>query len=148
MSARSITIVLALGMSSPDSMIVVHTRTSAAPSAKAIMTFSSAPFRHLAVPDDEPDAREHPPELLGLRLDRLHPVVDVEDLPAPIELAQDRVADEARRRLGDSRLDRQAVLGWCLDDGQVADPGEREVERPRDRRCGQGQDVHLALAAA
>ena len=37
------TIVLAFGMSSPDSMIVVHTRTSAAPSAKAIITFSSAP---------------------------------------------------------------------------------------------------------
>jgi hypothetical protein len=36
-------IVLAFGMSRPDSMIVVHTSTSAAPSAKAIMTFSSAP---------------------------------------------------------------------------------------------------------
>ena len=37
------TMVLALGMSSPDSMMVVQTRTSAAPSAKAIITFSSAP---------------------------------------------------------------------------------------------------------
>ena len=36
-------IVLAFGMSRPDSMIVVQTRTSAAPSAKAIITFSSAP---------------------------------------------------------------------------------------------------------
>ena len=43
MSARSMTIVLALGMSSPDSMIVVHTSTSAAPFANAIITFSSAP---------------------------------------------------------------------------------------------------------
>jgi len=37
------TMVLAFGMSSPDSMIVVETRTSAAPSAKVIITFSSAP---------------------------------------------------------------------------------------------------------
>ncbi len=37
------TIVFAFGMSSPDSMIVVQTRTSAAPSAKVIITFSSAP---------------------------------------------------------------------------------------------------------
>ena len=27
---------------------------------------------------------------------------------------------------------------------QVADAGERQVERPRDRRRRQGQDVHLA----
>ena len=138
------TIVLAFGMSSPDSMIVVHTRTSAAPSAKAIITFSSAPSGHLAVADDEADARQHPAQLVGLGLDRLDPVVDVEDLPAAVELAQDRVADEPGRRLGDARLDRQPILGRRLDDAQVADPGEGQVERPRDRRRRQGQHVDLA----
>ena len=99
---------------------------------------------HLAVADDEADAGQHRAELLGLRLDRLDPVVDVEDLAAPIELAEDRVADETRGRLGDPRLDRQPVLGRRLDDGQVADPGQGQVERPRDRRGRQRQDVDLA----
>ena len=71
---------------------------------------------HLAVADDEPRVRQQPPELLGLGLDRLDPVVDVEDLAAAVELAQDRVADEPGRRLGDPRLDRQPVLGRRLDD--------------------------------
>ena len=100
---------------------------------------------HLAVADHEPDAGQHPAQLLGLGLDGLDPVVDVEDLPAAVELAQDRVADEPGRRLGDAGLDRQPVLGRRLDDRQVADPGEGQVERPRDRRGRQGQDVHLAL---
>ena len=99
---------------------------------------------HLAVPDDEPGVGQQPAELLGLRLDRLDPVVDVEDLAAAVELAQDRVADEPGRRLGDAGLDRQPVLRRRLDDAQVADPGERQVERPRDRRRRQRQDVHLA----
>ena len=131
-------IVLAFGMSSPDSMIVVQTRTSAAPSAKAIITFSSAPSGHLAVADDEPRVGQHPAELLGLRLDRLDAVVDVEDLAAAVELAQDRVADEAGGRLGDAGLDRQPVLRRRLDDAQVADAGQRQVERPRDRASPTG----------
>ena len=109
-------IVLAFGMSRPDSMIVVQTRTSASPPAKASITFSSCALGHLAVADDDPRAGQHPPELLGLGLDRLDPVVDEEDLAAAVELAQDRVADEPGRRLGDARLDRQPVLRRRLDD--------------------------------
>ena len=40
-SARSTIRVLTLGMSSPDSIMVVHTRTSLLPSAKSAMTLSS-----------------------------------------------------------------------------------------------------------
>ena len=110
------TIVLAFGMSSPDSMIVVQTRTSAAPSANVEHHLLERALGHLAVADDEPGARQQPAQLLGLRLDRLDPVVDVEDLAAAVELAQDRVADEPGRRLGDPGLDRQPVLGRRLDD--------------------------------
>jgi hypothetical protein len=99
---------------------------------------------HLAVTHHEPDARQHLAELLGLGLDRLDPVVDIEDLSATIELAQDRVADEPGRRLRDPGLDRQAVLGRRLDHRHVADPGEGQVERPRDRRRRQGDHVDLA----
>ena len=115
------TIVFAFGMSSPDSMIVVQTRTSASPAGEREHHLLERALRHLAVADDEPGAGQHPAELLGLGLDRLDPVVDVEDLAAPVELAQDRVADEPGRRLGDPGLDRQAVLGRRLDDAQVAD---------------------------
>ena len=137
-------IVFAFGMSRPDSMIVVQTRTSASPPAKASITFSRAPSVIWPWPDDDPRAGQQPPQLVGLGLDRLDPVVDEEDLAAAVELAQDRVADEAGRGLGDARLDRQAVLRRRLDDRQVADPDEGQVERPRDRRRREGQDVHLA----
>ena len=97
-------------------MIVVQTRTSASPSAKASITFSSAPSGIWPWPTTKRASGQHPPELLGLRLDRLDPVVDVEHLAAAVELAQDRVADEARGRLGDPRLDRQPILRRRLDD--------------------------------
>ena len=93
---------------------------------------------------DEPDARQHPPQLLGLGLDRLDAIVDEEHLAAPIELAQDRVADEPGRRLSDPGLDRQAILRRRLDHAHVADAGERQVERARDRRGAQRQHVDLA----
>ena len=115
-------------------MIVVHTRTSASPSANVSITFSSAPSPICPWPDDDPRPGQQPPQLLGLGLDRLDPVVDVEHLAAAVELAQDRVAHEAGRRLRDPGLDRQPVLGRRLDDAQVPDPGQREVERARDRR--------------
>ena len=87
-------------------------------------------------------------ELLGLGLDGLDPVVDEEDLAAAVDLAQDGVADQARRRLRDARLDRQAVLRRRLDDAHVADADERHVERSRDGRRRQGQHVDLGAAAA
>ena len=124
-------------------MIVVQTRTSAAPSENAIITFSSAPSAIWPCPTTIRAPGSICAELLGLGLDRLDPVVDVEHLPAAVELAQDRVADEPGRRLGDPGLDRQAVLGRRLDHAQVADPGEGEVERPRDRRGRQREDVDL-----
>ena len=59
--------------------------------------------------DDDPCARQQPAQLLGLRLDRLDPVVDVEDLAAPVELAGDRVLHQARGRLGDPEIGRAHV---------------------------------------
>ena len=99
---------------------------------------------HLPVTDHEARVGQHPAELLGLRLDRLDPVVHVEHLAAAIELAQDRVPDEPGGRLGDARLDGQAVLGRRLDERQVAHSRERQVERARDRRRRQRHDVDLA----
>ena len=97
-------------------MIVVQTRTSAVAVGEREHHLLELALAHLPVADDEPRVRQQPPQLLGLRLDRLDAVVDVEHLPAAVELAQDRVADEPGRRLGDPRLDRQPVLRRRLDD--------------------------------
>ena len=124
-------------------MIVVHTSTSNSPRAKASMTRSSCAFAHLAVGDDDARLGQQLAQLLGLRLDRLDAVVDEEDLPAAVELAQDRVAHEARGRLRDARLDGQPVLRRRLDDAHVAHAGEGQVERPRNGRGRQRQHVDL-----
>ena len=100
-------------------------------------------LRHLTVPDHDPDAGQHRAQLLRLGLDRLDPVVHVEDLAAAVELAQDRVLDQAGRGFRHPRLDRQPVLRRRLDDAHVANAGERQVERARDGRGRQGEHVNL-----
>ena len=64
----------------------------------------------------DPNARQQRPKLIGLRLNRLDSIVDEEDLSAAVELAQDRVTDEAGGRFRDSRLDRQSVFRRRLDE--------------------------------
>ena len=78
-------------------MIVVQTRTSASPAANLSITLSSWPSAIWPWPTTRRASGQQLAQLLGLGLDRLDPVVDVEHLPAAIELAQDRVAHEARR---------------------------------------------------
>ena len=99
---------------------------------------------HLAVADDDPGLGQQRAQLVRLRLDRLDPVVDEEDLAAAVQLAQDRLPDEAGRRLGDVGLDRQPIFRRRLDRRHVADADERHVQRARDRRRRQRQDVDLA----
>ena len=102
------------------------------------------PLGHLPVTDGDARRRHEPPNPLGCRLDRLDAVVDVEDLPAAIELAADRVPHQALVVLRDACLDRQARLGRRLDDAEVANADQREVERPGNGRGGQRQHVDLA----
>ena len=103
-------------------------------------------LRHLAVRDG--DARR-PGSSSSSRLldaaDRLDPVVHEEDLSAARDLRLDRLADDLVPRRHDLRLDREAVPGRRLDDRQVAEPGEREVQRARDRRGRHGQHVDRGL---
>ena len=99
---------------------------------------------HLAMADGDARGGHQAAHALGGRLDRLDPVVDVEDLAAAVQLAADGVAHEAVVVLGDAGLDRQARLGRRLDDRQVADADQGEVQRARDRRGGERQHVDLA----
>ena len=102
------------------------------------------PLRHLAVADRDARPGDQASHALGGSLDRLDPVVDVEDLPAAVELAADRVADQPVVVLGDPGLDRQARLRRGLDDREVTDADQREVKGARDRCCGERQDIDLA----
>ena len=83
-------------------------------------------------------------DALGGRLDRLDPVVDVEDLAAAVQLAADGVAHQPVVVLRDAGLDRESRLGRGLDHGQVTDADQGEVQGARDRRGRQCEDVDLA----
>ena len=108
------------------------------------MTFSSTPSGIWPWPTTIRTSGSIERSCSRLGLDRLDPVVDVEDLAAAVELAQDRVPDEAGGGLRDPRLDGQPVLGRGLDDAEVADPGEGEVERAGDRGGREGEHVDRA----
>lgn len=80
-------IVLQLGMSKPDSMIVVHTRMSYFPSTNCDIRRSSLFSPHLPVAYGNPRVGEHFAEVFGGRLYRRNAVVEIEDLPVAGKLA-------------------------------------------------------------
>ena len=99
---------------------------------------------HLAVADDDPRLGHEPREQVADRVDRLDAVVDEVDLAAARQLVADDARDERLVEAHDVGLDGEAVLRRRLDDRHVADADERHVQRPRDRRRGHRQHVHLA----
>ncbi len=98
---------------------------------------------HLAVGDDDPRFRHELLQPLAHNMNTLHPVVDEEDLTAAVELAQDGHANAAVIGFPDVRFHGQAFRRRGVDDADVAHAGQRHVERARDGRGGQRQDVHL-----
>ena len=98
---------------------------------------------HLAVRDDEAQPRAELLQLLRRLLDRLDAVVEVERLALAGDLALERGLDQLLVVLADRRPDRPPALGRRLDDRDVAQPGERHVERARDRRRGEREHVDL-----
>ena len=148
MSARSTISVLACGMSMPDSMMLVATSTSASPRRNASIRSSSSLLVELAVGDLEAHARAQAAQALGRLVDRLDAVVDEERLAAALLLAHDRLLDELLVVVADVGLDRPAALGRRLDDADVAQPGERHLQRARDRRRAHRDHVDAQLELA
>ena len=105
-------------------------------------------LRHLAVRDEEPQARTKLLELLAGLVDRLDPVVEVERLASARVLALERQLDEVVVVLADRGPDRAAPGRRRLDDRDVAQTRERHVERPRDGRRGQREHVDLESEGA
>ena len=101
------------------------------------------PLAHLPVRGQHAQLRAQLPDLLPRLLDRLDAVVEVERLPAALVLAGQRLRDQLLVVLADGRPDRTAALGRRLDDRDVAQAGERHVQRPRDRRRREREHVGL-----
>ena len=143
MSALSMMMVLTFGMSTPDSMIVVEMSTSKSWRTNAEHDLLEHLFVHLAVADAEARLRHELAQLVGEAVDVVDAVVDEVDLAAAVDLAQDHLADELVAGRGDEGADRQPGLRRGVDHADVADAGQRHVQRARDRRGAHGQHVDL-----
>ncbi len=100
---------------------------------------------HLPVPHGDARAGRDATDVVGDRLDRLDAVVDEEDLAAAIEFAGDSLLDEPIVPRLDEGEHRRAVARRRLHQRHVAQAGERQVQRARDRRGGEREDVGLQL---
>ena len=139
------TIVLALGMSSPFSTMVVATSTSCLCAMKSSIVFSSSSSPIWPWPTATFASGNEARHQVADRVDRLDPVVDDIYLATALQLVRDGAADHLGIELHDVGLDRQPILRRRFDDRHVADADERHVQRPRDWRRRHRQDVH-ALA--
>ena len=98
---------------------------------------------HLPVRDEEPEPGAELAELLAHLVDRLDAVVEVERLAAAGVLSLERDPDQLLVVLPHARPDRASPFGRRLDDRDVAQAGERHVQRPRDRRRREREHVDL-----
>ena len=88
--------------------------------------------RHLPVGHADPGPRRERPHPGGDGLDRLDPVVHHEHLAAAIDLPGERLLQQPVVPRLDEGEDRRAVARRGLDQGEVAEAGEREVQRARE----------------
>src|SRR6266540_828875 len=103
---------------------------------------------HLPVRDEEAQVRTELPQLLRRLVDGLDAVVEVEALAVAFDLALERQLDELLVELADGRANRAPSLRRRLDDGDVAQPGQRHVQGARDRGRAQRQHVDLEAQRA
>ena len=100
-------------------------------------------FRHLPMGDADARLRHQSLQLVVHAADALDVVVQEIHLAAARELALEGFAQQCVVPGVDEGLHGQAVGRRGGDDRQVAQPAHRHVERARDRRGGQGEQVHV-----
>ena len=88
--------------------------------------------RHLAVGHPHPGPGGERLHLGGDGVDGLDPVVDHEHLAAAVDLPGERLLQQSVVPRLDEGQDGRAVAGRGLDQGQVAKPCQREMERARE----------------
>src|SRR5207249_8247253 len=96
---------------------------------------------HLAMSDFNLGLRTKIDNTIPHPLDRHYSVVQKENLTLPLQFATDRVANEPLVVAGHYRFHRQAVKWRGLNRGHVFHAYQRKVERARNRRGGEGQDI-------
>ena len=100
-------------------------------------------FRHLPVTNIHARLGDKFVEMRLHRVNRVHAVVDEEDLSAAFEFAQNGLPHKSRRIWSDMRHNRQAFFGRCIQIGDVAHTCQRHVKRARNWRGGQRQHIHF-----
>ena len=78
----------------------------------------------------------------GTLNDGFHAIVEVIDLPVAIQLSPHRVDEHRLGVFQNERLHRIAVVRRLLNGGHIADARQRHVQRARDGRRREGQDIH------
>ena len=96
---------------------------------------------HLAVAKLDPRLRAKLGDPVAHFLDRHDAIVQKVNLTLALELAIDRVADDALVVAANHRLDRKPIEWRRLDCRHVFHPDEREVKRARNRRRREREDV-------
>ena len=92
--------------------------------------------------DGDARPRNQRAQAVSDRLDVQDPVVQKKNLPAPVQFPLDGVPNHALVVRPHDRLHRQPVLRGRFNRAHVPRPGQRQVERARDRRRRQRQHVH------
>ena len=98
---------------------------------------------HLPVRDRDARLRDQRAHLFGDELDVAHTVVHVEHLALAEQLPPDGLGDRAVVVLADVGEDGLAVFRRRVDEREVADAGERQLERARDRRGREREHVDV-----
>ena len=74
----------------------------------------------------------------------IDPVINVVNLPAPRQLPADRFAHHLFIIFHHVCLDRHTLLRRFFQHAHVTDSDEAHAQRPRNRRRGQCQDIHIS----
>ena len=113
----------------------------AAPLPEVVDDALEGPLVHLAVRDHDPGLGHELAHAPSDVLDVAHAVVHEERLALAEELTAQRLGDGALVELADVGEDRLAVRRRRLDHREVADAGERHLERARDGARREGEHV-------
>ena len=101
--------------------------------------------RHLAVSHRKPNVGQQLLEILRKPVNGLDTVVDEIDLSRALNLPSDRIDNATLVEGKDLRVDGEAILRRCVDDGHVARAHERHVQGTRNRRRCEGDHVDEVL---
>ncbi len=135
-------IVLALGMSSPLSMIVVASSMSNRCVDEIEHHLFQLALGHLAVADADARLGHDLLQPVGDVLDVVHAVVDEEDLPAAVQLPQHRRGGSAPSSNRVTRVSTASRSSGGVSRFEMSRSAQqRHVQRPRDRRGRHRQHV-------